>query len=216
MTYARGYEEELLDRPVRRRMEVPGTPRPGSEQARTTEGPRRPRDTRCGLLRAKEWLSLAVVAPRLPALGDRLSTGGSGGGARMEPSSTSTPRYANECASVLGGTRFRAQVLPTPSPRRPQGSAEKSVATTATRRCAAGSVTFWWTPKGWSSRPRSTERQGPRPGRPEAAAGFGAERALAPFAPVGGRRLPGQGRTLGQGGDGFERGGGAQAPQAGA
>jgi len=72
MTYARGYEEELLDRPVRRRMEVPGTPRPGSEQARTTEGPRCPRDIRCGLLRAQERLSLAVVAPRLPTLGDRL------------------------------------------------------------------------------------------------------------------------------------------------
>src|SRR4028118_190933 len=34
--------------------------------------------------------------------GDRLSTGGSVGGARMEPSSSSTPGHANECASVLG------------------------------------------------------------------------------------------------------------------
>ena len=72
MTYDRRYEKELLDRPVQRRMGVPGAPCPGSEQARTTEGPRRPRDTRCGLLRAQERLSLAVVAAGLPALGDRL------------------------------------------------------------------------------------------------------------------------------------------------
>ena len=75
---------------------------------------------------------------------------------------------------------------------------------------------LWWTPKSWSSRPLGPQRQGPRPGRPEAAAGVGADRDLAPLAPVGGRRLSGQGRTLGQGGSGFERGGGAQAPQAGA
>ena len=49
MTYARAHEKVLLDRPVRRRMEAPGAPSPGSEQARTTEGPRRPRDTRCAV-----------------------------------------------------------------------------------------------------------------------------------------------------------------------
>src|SRR5918997_3810580 len=72
MTYARGHEKELLDRPVRRRMEVPGAPCPASEQARTTEGPRRPRDTRCHLLRAQERLPLAAAPKGLPALGDRL------------------------------------------------------------------------------------------------------------------------------------------------
>ena len=45
--------------------------------------------------------------------------------------------------------------------------------------------------------------------------GVGAERALAPEAPVVGRRLPGKGRTLGRGGFGPERGGGAQAAKAG-
>ena len=168
---------------------------------------------------SRERLSLEVVpggcCPETSRPG-RPSTGGSGGGARMEPSSTSTPRYANECASVWGGTRFRAQVLPTPSPRRPQASAEKSVATTETRRCAAGSVTFSCGHRRAGPQGIGPQRQGPRPGRPEAAAGVGAERALAPFAPVAGRRLPGQGRTLGQGGDGFERGGGAQGAQAGA
>jgi hypothetical protein len=72
MKYAREHEKELLYRSIRRRMEIPQAPRPAPEQARTTEGPRRPRDTRCHLLRPQERLSLAVVAPRLPALGDRL------------------------------------------------------------------------------------------------------------------------------------------------
>ena len=72
MTYAREHEKELLYQAIRRRMEIPPALRPAPEQARTTEGPRRPRDTRCHLLRPQERLSLAVVAPRLPALGDRL------------------------------------------------------------------------------------------------------------------------------------------------
>src|SRR5215208_6403426 len=65
MTYAREHEKELLYQAIRRRMEIPPAPRPAPEQARTTEGPRRPRDTRCHLLRPQERLSLAVVAPRL-------------------------------------------------------------------------------------------------------------------------------------------------------
>src|SRR5215211_2204001 len=66
MTYAREHEKELLYQSIRRPMEIPPAPRPAPEQARTTEGPRRPRDTRCHLLlRPQERLSLAVVAPRL-------------------------------------------------------------------------------------------------------------------------------------------------------
>src|SRR4051794_19861542 len=36
------------------------------------ENPRHPRDPRRRLLRPKEWLPLAALAPRLPAVGDRL------------------------------------------------------------------------------------------------------------------------------------------------
>ena len=72
MTYAPEHEKELLYRPIRRRMGMPRATRPAPEQAGATEDPRRPRDTRRGLLRPQERPSLAVVAPRLPALGDRL------------------------------------------------------------------------------------------------------------------------------------------------
>ena len=68
---------------------------------------------------------------------------------------------------------------------------EQRGGTTGGRRCAAGSVTFWWTPKGWSSRPRSTERQGARPGRTQAPTPVRADRALAPEAPVVGRGVRG-------------------------
>ncbi len=89
MAYAREYEKELLDRPVRRRMEVPGAPSPGSEQARTTEGPRRPRGTRYDLLRAQERL------PTRPGwdekTGRREPAGASAGSGTAETARRQTP-----------------------------------------------------------------------------------------------------------------------------
>ncbi len=72
MTYALTHEKELLDQSYRPRMGVSQTPRPTSQQPRTTESSHHPRDSRCGLLRVEKRLSLAVVAPRLPTLGDCL------------------------------------------------------------------------------------------------------------------------------------------------
>ena len=72
MTYAPKHEKELLDQSYRPRMGVSQTPRPTSQQTRTTQNSHHPRDPRCGLLRPKKRLSLAVVAPRLPTLGDRI------------------------------------------------------------------------------------------------------------------------------------------------
>jgi Transposase DDE domain len=72
MTYAPGHEEELLHRSIRRRMGVPRVPRSAAQSAGTAEEPHHPRGARRRLLRPEERLPLAAVAPRLPALGDRL------------------------------------------------------------------------------------------------------------------------------------------------
>src|SRR5829696_5872146 len=72
MTYAPEHEKKLLNRSYRRRMEVPEAPCSGSQQAGTTENSHHPRDSKRHLLRPKERMSLAAVAPRLSALGDRL------------------------------------------------------------------------------------------------------------------------------------------------
>jgi putative transposase len=40
-------------------------------------------------------------------------------------------------------------------------SAENNDATTVARRFAAGSVTYWWTQRDWSSKPRYTAREDP-------------------------------------------------------
>ncbi len=69
-------EEEILHRPVRRPMEVPRAPCSGAQRARTAEDPHHPRGARRRLLSAEGRLPVAAVAPRLPAVGDRLSTGG--------------------------------------------------------------------------------------------------------------------------------------------
>src|SRR5215204_1813296 len=55
------------------------------------------------------------------------------------------------------------------------------------------------TEEGWSSKPRCTQRQGARPGRPEAPpAGVGADRALAPEAPLARGRIRGKGQAVGR------------------
>jgi hypothetical protein len=73
MAYAPTHEKELLDQSDRRRMGMHQVPRSASQQARTTEGPHHPRDPRCALLlRVEKRLSLAIVAPRFPTLGECL------------------------------------------------------------------------------------------------------------------------------------------------
>jgi hypothetical protein len=62
MTYALTHEKELLNRPHRCRMGVSQVPSSASQQARTTQNPQHPQDTRRGLLCAKERLSLATLA----------------------------------------------------------------------------------------------------------------------------------------------------------
>ena len=75
MTYAPRHEEEILHRPVRRPMEVPRAPCSGVQRARTAEDPHHPRGARRRLLSAEGRLPVAAVAPRLPAVGDRLLVG---------------------------------------------------------------------------------------------------------------------------------------------
>jgi hypothetical protein len=72
MPYAPEYEKELLDRPLRHRMGMPRTPCPAFQQERTTESPHHPPDPQCDLLHLEKRLSLVVVAPRLPTVGDCL------------------------------------------------------------------------------------------------------------------------------------------------
>src|SRR5215212_7579901 len=72
MAYATEHEKELFDRSLGRRMGVHRAPRPASQQARTTEDLRHPRDPRRDLLRPKERLPLEAIAPEFPAVGDRL------------------------------------------------------------------------------------------------------------------------------------------------
>ena len=72
MTYAPEHQKELLNRPHRCRMGVSQVPSSASQQARTTQNPQHPRDTRRALLCAKERLSLATLAARVSALGDGL------------------------------------------------------------------------------------------------------------------------------------------------
>src|SRR5829696_9385127 len=67
--------------------------------------------------------------------------------------------------------------------------------------------------RAWCSRPRFTARRS-RAGRSEAPTAVGACRALAPFSPVAGRRIGGQGQEVGRGDDGLERGGRGQAQKA--
>jgi hypothetical protein len=72
MTYAPEHGKVLFDRPHRRRMELPGAPRWCSQHAGKTEDPQPTRDPRHRLLRPKERVPLASLAPGLSALGDRL------------------------------------------------------------------------------------------------------------------------------------------------
>src|ERR687897_1715348 len=63
MTYAAGHGKALFDRSLGCRVGMPRASRPTSRQARTTEDPHHPRDPRCDLLRPKERLPLAALAP---------------------------------------------------------------------------------------------------------------------------------------------------------
>ena len=69
--------------------------------------------------------------------------------------------------------------------------------------------------EGWSSKPLGAQREGARPGRPETAAGVGAQRALAPAAPVVGCRLRGKRQAVGGRSFGHEHRDRAQAREAG-
>src|SRR5215207_6912203 len=117
----------------------------------------------------------------------------------MGPSSGSTPSCARVCDLAWEETLVRARASSTLSRPRPPGWVANRGATTEARRCAAGSVTSWWIRKVWSSKPRYTQRQGARPGRPEAPpAGVGEDRALAPEAPLARGRIGGKGQAVGR------------------
>ena len=73
MTYAPEHEKELFDRPHRRRMGVHRATPSVSQQARTTEDPRYPRDPRRDLLlRPEKRLPLAATTEGFPPMGDCL------------------------------------------------------------------------------------------------------------------------------------------------
>ncbi len=186
MTCAPRHEEEILHRPVRRPMEVPRAPCSGAQRARTAEDPHHPRGARRRLLSAEGRLPVAAVAPRLPAVGDRLSTGGVRKVARRRDLRAAQRRPARGPACPFGqgpAPERRHRRLPVGQNHRGGRRAERGY--DGGKRCAAGSVTCWWTPRVWSSRPRSTERQGARPGgRTQAPTAVRADRALAPEAPV--------------------------------
>ncbi|CAA9448562.1 MAG: hypothetical protein AVDCRST_MAG02-657 [uncultured Rubrobacteraceae bacterium] len=183
------------------------------EQARTTEGSRRSRDTRCHLLRAQERLSLATLATRLPALGDRLpvvrevARGRHLRAARRRATRAAASPVGQKPAAQRGYCRLpddqdhRGRQRTERLRRQQEGEGQKAPPAGGHGRLGPQS--------------QGPQRQGARPGRAEAAAGVGAGRALSPQAPVAGCRLPGQGQEVGRGGFGPERGGGAQAAKAG-
>ena len=167
MTYAREYEKELLHRPVRRRMGVPGASCPRPEQARTTEGPRRPRDPQRRLLRTQERLSLATLATRLPALGDCLlvvrevALGRHLRAAQRHATRTSAHLFGEGPASERGYRRLPVREdhrgwRRTEGLRRQQEGARQEATPAGGHR-------------GVGPQSQGSQRQGPRPGRPEAA-----------------------------------------------
>src|ERR687889_1321367 len=66
------HETNISNRPIRRRMGLPGTPPPRSQSYRTPSGIPLTRDPRRHLLRPKERLFVALACPRFPALAQRL------------------------------------------------------------------------------------------------------------------------------------------------
>ena len=71
ISYApRHAEQDILKRPVRRRMEASRTPSPGLQAARTAEAPQPTRHPQRRLLRSKERLPMAHAPPQLPSLED--------------------------------------------------------------------------------------------------------------------------------------------------
>ena len=217
MTHARGRGKVPSERSTRWWAGVPEAPCPGPRQARKTGDPRRPRDPRRRLLRAKGRPPLGAAAPRLPAPGDRslavreAARGWDPRTAQRRPARAPAESPGHEPAPERGysrppdgrdhGGRRRAGRL-----RRRQGDpGHKAPPPGGHRRVG---------PRG-----RGPQRGGARPGRPEAAVGAGARRALAPRAPAprapaAGRRLRGKGREVGRGGHGLECGGRARAAQA--
>jgi hypothetical protein len=217
MTHARGRGKVPSERSTRWRAGVPEAPCPGPRQARKTGDPRRPRDPRRRLLRAKGRPPLGAAAPRLPAPGDRslavreAARGWDPRTAQRRPARAPAESPGHEPAPERGysrppdgrdhGGRRRAGRL-----RRRQGDpGHKAPPPGGHRRVG---------PRG-----QGPQRGGARPGRPEAAVGAGARRALAPRAPAprapaAGRRLRGKGREVGRGGHGLECGGRARAAQA--
>jgi hypothetical protein len=82
-------------------------------------------------------------------------------GASMVPGSGYTLPCASVCEYASREILNPAQALPTPKRLRPPGSAASRGDTTEVRRCAAGSVTCWWTPRVWFSKPRCKARRCP-------------------------------------------------------
>src|SRR5215218_2321296 len=65
-------EHEIPHRSVRRRMALHQPASSRAHGTRTSQAPRLEGDPRCRFLRAEERLPLAVAAPRVPAVEDRL------------------------------------------------------------------------------------------------------------------------------------------------
>jgi hypothetical protein len=166
------------------------------------------------LLRPKERLSLAVVVQRLSPMEDRLPLVQEVALREGTWERLNALSCASSCAYGSAGIPGPAPQSWTPSRSRPRAWEAKSAASTRPRRWKGGSDTCWWTPRGPSAPSAGSQRQGTRPRRHQAAFGASARSLWAPFSPVGRGRIPGKGQALGTGGDGLERGGGAQAQEA--